>query len=94
MMAVDCSVPIKDTQLCSPVPGGGAVCDWFLTSNQQILTPLEWTILQAQWGTYECTPSATFGTIKAELEQLCASTKCSYPVKQAIKSLGKFEDSD
>lgn len=90
-----CAVPIHDAQFCSPLPGGlGAVCDSFLTSNQQILTQDQWVAMQISWQSQgqaiECTTSQTFADIKAELEKLCSESDCSYPVQEAIKGFKKI----
>jgi hypothetical protein len=86
---VDCAIPIHDAKFCSPPPGEvGAVCDNFLTSDQQILNETQWGALQTQWiaagQAIECTQSQTLGDIKEEIEQLCSMTKCDYPTQQAI----------
>lgn len=96
-LLTSCAVAIYDEQFCSPIPGGlGAVCDNFLTSNQQILTPDEWNALQSKWvaagEATECTESKTLGDIKAEIEELCSKTPCNYEVQQAItKGLEKIQ---
>lgn len=92
-----CSVQIKDAQFCSPLPGNiGVTCDNFLTENQIILDEADWVLLQLKWQAagqaVECTTSQTFGDLKTELEQLCSTTKCSYPETQAIKALKKIEN--
>lgn len=84
-----CAVAINDAQFCSPMPGGvGAVCDWFLSSNQQILTGPQWSTLQDKWQSsglaVECTTSKTLGDLKKELEKLCSLAPCDYAVKQQI----------
>ena len=96
-----CAVQIHDETFCSPIPGNlGAVCDNFLTPNQQILTEDGWVELQATWAAQgeatECTQSGTLGDIKEEIEKLCTIAKCNYPTKKAlldglnkIQNLGK-----
>lgn len=100
LLLSSCSVPIKDEQFCSPVPGNlGAVCDNFLTSNQLILDDPGWQALQASWRakgqSTECTTSQTLGDIKDELEKLCSKTPCSYPVQKQLdiflKGLDKIQ---
>jgi len=72
----------------------GAVCDDFLTQNQLILTQIQWVALQLSWGVVECTPATTLGSIKAELEQLCSKTPCTYEqaqqLEKAIASITKL----
>lgn len=72
------------------MPDGSAVCDNFLTDNQQILTEAQWLTLQAQWGVVECVSANDLANVKIELEQLCSVAKCSYPTQQAIKALKKI----
>lgn len=84
-----CAIRVVDEQICSPIPGDlGAVCDNFLTSNQQILTQDAWVNLQATWASQgyatECTTSQTIGDIKEEIEKLCSVAKCDYDTKQKI----------
>ena len=84
-----CAVTIKDSQWCSPIPGGlGAVCDNFLIANQVILTQAEWENAQRNWVNaglaVECTTSNTLGDLKREIEKLCSLTPCDYPTKARI----------
>jgi hypothetical protein len=84
-------VTISDEQVCSPIPYGlGAACDNFLTSNPQTLTEEQWTALQDTWGVTECVSVKTLGDVKAELEDLCSKTACSWQTTQAISSLKKL----
>lgn len=85
-----CATTIKDSQWCSPPPGHiGAACDWFLHSDQQILTESQWEALQESWAAkgdaLECTTSTSLGDIKAELEQLCSKTACTYEQVSQLK---------
>lgn len=88
---------IDDEQFCSPIPGAlGAVCDNFLTSDQQIKTQEEWLALQAQWNAsglaVECMSSQAVGDLKREVEELCSQTQCDENTKQIIVSgLAKIE---
>jgi hypothetical protein len=72
----------------------GAVCDNFLSSNQEILTEAEWQALIAQWLSQglslECTNSQAVADYKDEIEKLCSKTPCSYELKQALKGLKKI----
>jgi len=79
------TVQVKDEQWCSPIPGvGGAACDWFLHSHQEIKTAEQWSALQAQWGVIECTSAQTVGDLKGEVEKLCSEVKCTEEVKQTL----------
>lgn len=96
-----CAVHIHDEPFCALIPGNqGAVCDNFLTSNQQILNEPEWMVLQMKWATAgqatECTTSDSVGDLKAEIEKLCSIAPCDYDTKtkiisglQKVQALGK-----
>lgn len=66
----------------------GAVCDNFLTKNQQLLDEIQWEQLKASWNqsgwAVECTTSDTVGNLKKEIELLCSNQKCDYSTQQAI----------
>ena len=99
LLLSSCATTIKDHTFCGLVPsvdsngvihpaGGGANCDNFLTSHQQILSELEWQTMMSTWeqagSVVECTVSDSVGDLKAEIEQLCSKTKCDYQTVQAI----------
>lgn len=84
-----CAVKIADFQVCSPIPGANTtVCDWFLHSDQQILTEPQWITQQVLWQSQgqavECVNSQTLGNIKKEIEKLCSVWKCSYSAQTKI----------
>lgn len=87
----NCSVKIQDMEVCSPIPDtNGAVCDYFLHSEQEILDETQWIDKQASWGSSECMSTQSFANIKIELEQLCSKTKCSDQTKKAIKGITRL----
>jgi hypothetical protein len=94
LLSISCTVSIKDETFCALVPGNnGAICDNFLTANQQILDEAQWQALQMTWQNQgqatECTQSDTVGDIKAEIEKLCALAPCTYEIKKAQKKILK-----
>jgi len=99
LLCSSCAVPIRDQMFCAEIPGGlGAVCDGFLTSNQEILNQAQWDARKALWihdgNAVECTTSNSVGNLKAEIEELCSKTACDYAtLKSAIdNALDKIQD--
>jgi hypothetical protein len=89
-------VDVADFQGCSPIPNTvtdsppdfGAACDNFLTSNQLILTHVQWVATQASWikagSGVECVPTSAIANLKKEVEKLCSVAKCTYTQKAIL----------
>ena len=99
-----CATVIKDEQFCSPIPNADGridqnsltACDQMLTSNPELLTPQQWSDLQASWiaqkQAVECFSSNALADFKSEIEELCSQAKCSYEVqKKAIQAVSKIQ---
>lgn len=83
---------MKNFQACSPLPGGlGAVCDDFLDSNQQILTPEKWAELQSKWVVTECVAGKTIGDMKITVEDACSEVTCDEQTQLVINGLSKIQ---
>lgn len=82
-------VEIQDYQFYSPIPGNlGCVSDWFLHSDQEIMTQAQCTTLQDSWiesgQAVECTNSDAVAGLKREIEEVCSVTKCDYATQAAV----------
>ena len=64
----------------------GASCDWFLHSEPQLLTEVQWIALQKQWIVTECTSVKNFGYVKGDIEKLCSVAPCDEKVTKAVNS--------
>lgn len=83
-----CAATIHNIPLCSPYPGNiGAHCADFLTSDTQDLTEAQWIALQKQWIVTQCTSDTAALQIKAEIEQLCSLTACTYEQSAQLKKI-------
>lgn len=88
------TITIPNFQHCSPLPGlvgRGAVCDNFLTSQQEIKDEQDWEELQGEWVSTQCISSQTLGQLKVLVEEACSKIKCNEETKiQVVSGLQKM----
>lgn len=98
LFASGCATVIHDNTHCALIPsvqngvlhpgGGGATCDGFLSSHQQILGEDDWQALMLSWEkagqAVECTTSGAIGDLKKEIEELCSRSPCDAVTTQKI----------
>jgi len=84
-----CAVKVKDEPLYLDEGSIGAVEVHFLTPGTTDLNKTQWDAIRPGM---VCMPETSFGDFKAELEELCSKTTCTYEMEQALKTLrGVFD---